>query len=170
MFLIRTITWPALIGAAVAAFGFGCLLTTLGTQWIGLAVDLAARGDYWFLFKMALPLFAGLILLFLAYPLFRARDWARRALLSLLVVVAVTGTVLCFRFSRPKIAYDNFSGEELSAEQLAHMRRGDTLMHLSRIGGYICVITVPTALAFALLHPSVVDSFRRRVPRNEENI
>ena len=97
-----SLSWPRLIGLVCGTFGAA---VTVGT-----AVRVAAAGSLRpdALPELVAPL-SGVVFLFLAFPLYTARDWARRALIvatyCILVGLAMLLSASMFQQSRPSAAY-----------------------------------------------------------------
>lgn len=162
--VMRALTWPKLIGSTVGLFGVASLMSALGAYFpVNLTDPFPLRGpESWF------AVLASVLGLVLSYPLYRACDWARRALfvISLLSCVGFAIIFLASALLRPSIAYDDF-GYTPTEKDIAGMRRNGHLVRLSKAGDSLFSLTLVGFLTIALLHPDVVQAFRRRATRDE---
>ncbi len=85
-----TLSWPRLIGLASGTFG-AALVTAFGAQlaMANSARELQGSGQL-------IPLICGCVFLFLAFPIFAGREWARKALL---VAIYLTLAAVALSFS-----------------------------------------------------------------------
>jgi hypothetical protein len=160
MTVIRSLTWPKLIGGAVGLLGFGSLLSAVGA-YLPLRVFLGAfpvGPEGWF------AILASVVCLALSYPLYRGCDWARRALfvISLLICVGFTIVFLSSVFRRPRIAYDG-PESAFTPKIVADFRWQEYFIRLARAGDSVCALALAGFLAITLLHPDVAQAFRRPV-------
>jgi hypothetical protein len=166
--IMRALTWPKLIGTTVGLIGFGSMMSAVGAYLpVSLFTDpFPLRGpESW------VAVGASVLGLALAYPLYRACDWARRVLfvISLLFCVGFTIIFLASVFRRPNIAYDG-DASRITAEQIADFRRQEHFVRLNRAGDSLWPLTLAGFLTIALLHPDVVQAFRRRAtPDDHQN-
>jgi hypothetical protein len=166
--VMRALTWPKLIGGAVGVIGLGSIMSAVGAYLpLSLFTDAFPVGpEGWF------AVLASVMCLVLSYPLYRGCDWARRALfvISLFICVGFTIVFLSSVFRRPKIAYDG-DASRITAEQIADFRRQELFVRLTRAGNSLWPLTLAGFLTVALLHPDVVQAFRRRAtPDDHQNI
>lgn len=165
---MRALTWPKLIGSAVGLTGFGGMMSAVGAYLpLRLFTDAFPVGP-----EGRFAVIAGVVCLALSYPLYRGYDWARRVLfvLSLFICVGFTIMFLASVFRRPRIAYD---GPEsmFTPEVVADFRRQELFVRLNRAGDSLWPVALSGFLTIALLHPDVVQAFRRgTTPDNHENI
>ena len=93
-----TLPWPRLI--AVASGTFGAALTIAFAAQVGASGSLRAQT-----LPELVALICGCAFLFLAFPLYTGRDWARRALLfaiySTLAAVAISFSLVVVQHSSP---------------------------------------------------------------------
>ena len=156
---MRALTWPKLIGSTVGLLGFGSMMSAVGAYLpLSLTDPFPLRGlESWF------AVGASVLGLSLSYPLYRACDWARRILFVILLLICV-GFAIIFLASvirRPNIAYDG-PESAFTPEVVAGFRRQEHFVRLTRAGDSLCALTLAGFLTIALLHPDVVQAFRRR--------
>jgi hypothetical protein len=138
--LVRAIPWPKLIGIGIALIGAGCLMHSIASSLYPYGrLD---RVDPF----VGVIFVLGLILFPLSYPLYRARDWARLVLffISLLIWAA---------FIAMELAWIIGSGNRYD---------GYALNKISHAGVLLSILALLGVLTLALLHPDVVQAFRRR--------
>ena len=162
---MRGLTWPKLIGSTVGLIGLGSMMSAVGAYLpVSLFTDpFPLRGpESW------VAVGASVLGLALAYPLYRACDWARRVLfvISLLFCVGFTIIFLASVIRRPQIAYDG-PESAFTPEVVAGFRRQEHFLRLSRGGDSMCALTLAGFLTIALLHPDVVQAFRRRATADD---
>ena len=145
--LSRFFAWPKLLGLLVGTLGTGVALT--GASFAGRAHFLgdAVEATVW-LAVGCLILVAGL-----SYPLYRGHEWARRALLAIVGLCAVSGLVLAIvRLSEGAIIDDRASvpAAWVVAESILRM-----------VGFPLLLLSLPSFFILLLCHPDVVAAFRR---------
>ena len=94
-----TLSWPQLIGVASGIFGVALAAAFVAQLAMSnSARELEGPGQF-------IPMICGCMFLFLAFPLFTGREWARRALLlgiySTLAVLAISFCLLVVQRSSP---------------------------------------------------------------------
>ena len=92
-----TLSWPRLIG--VASGIFGAALTVAFAAQLSMSNSVRAQDTLGLI-----PAICGCVFLFLAFPLFTRREWARRALVlaiyCTLAALAISFSLMVFRLSR----------------------------------------------------------------------
>jgi hypothetical protein len=84
------LSWPRLIGIASGTFG-AALAAAFGAQLPMSNSALALQSP-----ALSIPMICGCVFLFLAFPLFAGREWARKALL---LAIYLTLAILAISFS-----------------------------------------------------------------------
>ena len=140
--VMRALTWPRLIGGAVGLIGLGSMMSAVGVYLpLRLFTDAFPVGpEGW------LAVLASVVCLALSYPLYRGCDWARRVLfvISLLICVGFTIIFLASVF-----------------------RRQELFARLTRAGDFVWPLTLAGFLTIALLHPDVIQAFRKRATSDD---
>lgn len=157
----RVPAWPKLIGSGVGLIGLGLLLSAAGRYLPSLFVsEPFARHPA----DGLLQLIAGVIALTLSFFLYRAHNWARRALFCLSVALLACATVLfVFLAAWLKTTYDG-PESAFPAEVIADMHRQELFTRLEQISPWLCGVALLGSITLALLHPDVAQAFQRRAP------
>jgi uncharacterized membrane protein len=138
--LVRAITWPKLIGVGIAVIGVGCLMHSIGSS-------LYPHGRLDHIDPITGVLFVlGLLLFLLSYPLYWARDWARRVLFFIFLLIWAA-------FVAVALAWVTGSDDRYD---------GYVLNKISHAGVLLAILGLLGVLTLALLHPDVVQAFQRR--------
>ena len=161
---MRALTWPKLIGSAVGLVGLGSLMSVVGAylppRLFPDAFPVGPEG--WF------AVLAAVVCLGLSCPLYRGCDWARRVLFVILLLVCVGFAIIFLAcvFRRPQIAYD---GPEsvFTPKVVADFRWQERFIRVTRVGDSLCALALAGFLSIGLLHPDVVQAFRRRATPND---
>ena len=143
------LSWPRLIGIASGTFG-AALTAAFGAQfWMSNSVRAHTLDNP----PEFLALIFGCVFLFLAFPLFTGREWARRALLLTtycsLAVFAISFSLMVLQQSRPPAT---------SHPGLRFMVGACAL---------ICALTPPASLLAALHHADVRRAFQTKSASNQ---
>jgi hypothetical protein len=137
-----TLSWPGLIGAASGTFGAAVTVAS--------AARLSVTGS---LRAQALPEFitsiCGCVFLFLAFPLYAGREWARRALL--LATYCILAALAIF------LSYTVFQQWRQSAVPVY-----PSLRFLIGVGAVVSFLTPPALLLAVLHHADVRRAFQAK--------
>ena len=131
-----TLTWPRLIGLASGTFGAASTLAT-GTQ-LAMAHSFGVLNGS----RQFITAICGCVFLFLAFPLYAGREWARRGLLLAtyvsLVGFAILISVIVFRHTSAHLGPRVVIG----------------------VGGLVAFVTPPAFILAALHHGDVRRAFQ----------
>ena len=141
------LSWPRLIGVASGTFG-AALATAFAAQ---LPMSHSARELQSSV--QLVPMICGCVFLFLAFPLYAGREWARRALLATiyctLAALAISFSLMVFHQSRsPSSSHPD-------------------LRVLIGLCALIAVLTPPGFVLAALHHADVRGAFRANATSNK---
>ena len=135
-----TLSWPRLVGVASGIFGVALTIAFAAQLSVSNSVRMV-EGPAGFI-----PVICGCVFLFLAFPLFTGREWARRALLlaiyCTLAALAVSFSFMVFQ--RSCLPSASHSGASLVVGACA----------------LVAVLTPPAFLLAALHHPDVRRGFQ----------
>ena len=127
-----TLTWQRMIGLASGTFGGAVAIATAAQLSMANSVGVLSRP------REFITAICGCVFLFLAFPLYTGREWARRALLVLTYCVLCTLAIVLFFTILP------------------HSRTASTSVHqgLHFVIGVCALVTIliPPAFILAVLH------------------
>jgi len=143
-----TSSWPRLIATASGIFG-ATLTAAFGAQ---LSMSNSVRAHTLDSPPNFAALICGCVFLFLAFPLFAGRDWARRALViatyCTLAALTISFSLMVFHQSRSSSSHQG-------------------LWFVIGTCALVCVLTAPGFLLAALHHPDIRRAFQRKSPSNQ---
>jgi hypothetical protein len=146
---VKPLAWPNLLGIICAAIAIGLVLSQVDPFWWRYSVihePVAVLG--W------VTLFSGVSLLVLSRPLYRGRDWARRAVLVVGVLWMIGFLVLdVVRDILPRCAYSPPRTGWILLQDITHII-GHIGMLIAAFGPHIIFLAL-------LCHPAVRASFRQ---------
>ena len=149
-----SVAWPKLLGVIVALTSLGLIMWQVEFWWwhygvVHISIELLG----WL--SLLVPIF----LLFLGYPLYHARDWARRA-------VIVLGICLCvfavFGFGMRAVAESRIYDAHVITFE---MRVQQALAVMGQAGLALCVLAPHVFVVCALCHRDVAAIFREDIER-----
>jgi hypothetical protein len=148
--------WPKLLGLICGCTSFGLVVSPLQDWWIFHSVTKTGLGFWFWVFWLG-----SFVLLVLSYPLYCARDWARRAVL----VLGVCFTLAIIN-SFAKTAWFEYSIRASATTTQERIERFTS--SISRIGMGVCILGPQLFLLCALCHRDVVAAFRQRTPATHD--
>ena len=140
------LSWPRLAGIASGVFGGSLVVSSAAEFWE--ASSFRAHGS-----AGLVLLLLGCVFFFLAFPLYSARDWARRAFLlvtfSVLVVLAISFTLM-----------------------VVHQARSPSVSHpalrlLIGLCALVAALTPPIVVLLVFLRPDVANAFQAPESSNQ---
>jgi hypothetical protein len=149
-----SVEWPKLLGATVAFTSLGLIMWQVEFWWwrygvVHVSIELLG----W------LSLLAPISLLFLSYPLYHARDWARRAVIVLGICVVVFAV---FGFGMRAVAESRIYDARVITFE---MRVQQALAFIGQAGLGLCVLAPQVFVVCALCHRDVAAIFCEDIER-----
>jgi hypothetical protein len=144
-----TLSWPRVIAVASGTFG-AALIVAFAAQ---LSVSNSVRAHTLDSPAEFLALICGCLFLFLAFPLFTGREWARRALLL---------TIYC-SLAALAISFSLMVSQQLRSPSTSHTG----LRFVIGACVLVCVLTPPAFVLAALHHADVRRAFQPKSASNQ---
>jgi hypothetical protein len=141
-----TLSWQRLIGVASGTFGAAVTVATA----VQVSVAGSLRGQT---LPELITLIGGCVFLFLAFPLFAGRDWARRALLVTTYCIAAALAI----FLSPTV-FQQLRSSPVSVYP--------GLRFVIGVCALVCFLTPPAFLLAVLHHPDVRRAFQAKNASN----
>jgi hypothetical protein len=138
-----TLSWPRPIGVASGTFGAALA--------IAFTAQVAASGSFGATLPELVTLICGCAFLFLAFPLYTGREWARRALL---VTICATLAAVAISFS-------------LFVVQRSSSASHPALRLLIGACALVAVLTPPAFILFVLRHADIKRAYRADEASNQ---
>ena len=143
-----SLTWPKLLGRIVAAIAIGLIAWQLRMWWWRYGVvHISMEWLSWVLLLVPTSL------LVLSVPLYRAREWARRAVIIVGICLILLAVV---RFGFSAMAASRIhDAPEITLE----MRVWQVFEIIGEAGLAVCILAPHVFVLFLLRHPQVAASF-----------
>jgi len=147
-----SVAWPKLLGATVAFTSLGLIIWQAEFWWWRYGVvHISIEFLGW------LSLLAPIFLLFLSYPLYHARDWARRGVIVLGLCVIVFAL---FGFGMRAVAESRiYDARVITFEMRIHQALG----FMGEVGVALSVLAPHAFVICALCHRDVAATFQREI-------
>lgn len=147
-----SVAWPKLLGATVAFTSLGLIMWQVEFWWWRYGVVHICIA-----FLGWLSLLAPICLLFLSYPLYHAREWARKAVIILGICV---GIFAIFGFGMRAMAETRIYDAHVITFE---MRVQQALGFMGEVGVALSVLAPHAFVIFALCHRDVAATFHREI-------
>ena len=152
------LAWPKIIGAVFALLGIGTFMSEFGNCLrMGLfthpPVNLISPITW---FNVAV----GVSFIILSYPLWRARNWARVALLIVYSVICLADLSLALLTVRDHWHLAENAIGPLTSAQFSSIREAGRLYTMMEGGDYLSVLSRVMLVICLLCHPDVVRCFK----------
>jgi hypothetical protein len=147
-----SVAWPQLLGVTVAFTSLGLIMWQIEFWWWRYGV---VHGSIEFLGWLLL--FAPIFLLFLSYPLYHARDWARRAVIVMGLCVIVFAL---FGFGIRAVAESRIYDARVITFE---MRIQQVLRFIGEVGVALSVLAPHVFVVAALCHRDVAATFHGEI-------
>ena len=147
---MASVAWPKILGFICGFTSLGLVLSLVQDWWIAYAVTKTGLGAFYWLL-----LLASVVLFVLSFPLYRARDWARRGVLILGTCFALT--ILGSFAMRARLEFRTRADAATAQERVEQFTSS-----ISQFGMGVCILGPQVFFLCALCHRDVVATFRRR--------